>query len=61
MVGDAEVLLDDSRKLAEQASDAGVSNELFIYADMPHVWMLSYPAYPEAAQAFDQMAVFVAG
>ena len=60
LVGDAEVLLDDSRKLAAQASAAGVPNELFVYAEMPHVWMLYYPAYPEAAQAFDQMAAFVA-
>jgi acetyl esterase/lipase len=60
LVGEAEVLLDDSRALAERASAAGVPNELFVYADMPHVWMLHYPAYPEAAQAFDQMASFVA-
>jgi acetyl esterase/lipase len=59
LVGDAEVLLDDSRVLADRATAAGVANELFVYADMPHVWMLSYPAYPEAAQAFDQMAAFV--
>ncbi|TML06711.1 MAG: alpha/beta hydrolase [Actinobacteria bacterium] len=60
LVGDAEVLLDDSRTLAERASAAGVPTELFVYAEMPHVWMLNYPAYPEAAQAFDQMASFVA-
>ena len=60
LVGDAEVLLDDARKLAAQASAAGVANELFVYPEMPHVWMLYYPAYPEAAQAFDQMAAFVA-
>ncbi|MEO5840723.1 MAG: alpha/beta hydrolase [Acidimicrobiales bacterium] len=60
LVGDAEVLLDDSRALAARASDAGVANELFIYPDMPHVWMTDYPAFPEAAQAFDQMAAFVA-
>ena len=60
LVGDAEVLLDDSRTLAERASAAGVRTELFIYPEMPHVWTLNYPAYPEAAQAFDQMASFVA-
>jgi acetyl esterase/lipase len=60
LVGDAEVLLDDSRMLAERATAAGVPNELFVYQDMPHVWMLNYPAYPEAAQAFDQIASFVA-
>ena len=44
----------------KRATAAGVPNELFVYAGMPHVWMLNYPAYPEAAQAFDQMASFVA-
>jgi len=60
LVGDAEVLLADSHTLAERASAAGVANEVFVYPEMPHVWMLNYPAYPEAAMAFDQMAAFVA-
>jgi monoterpene epsilon-lactone hydrolase len=60
LVGDAEVLLDDAHKLAETASAAGVAAELFVYPEMPHVWMLNYPAYPEAALAFDQVAAFVA-
>jgi acetyl esterase/lipase len=60
LVGDAEVLLADSHTLAARASAAGVANEVFVYPEMPHVWMLNYPAYPEAAMAFDQMASFVA-
>ncbi len=60
LAGDAEVLLDDAHELAETATRAGVSAELFVYPDMPHVWMLDYPAYPEAAMAFDQIAAFVA-
>jgi epsilon-lactone hydrolase len=60
LVGGAEVLLDDARRLADAAAASGVSAELFVYPDMPHVWMLHYPAYPEAATAFDQIAAFVA-
>lgn len=60
LAGDAEVLLDDAHKLASTAAGAGIRAELFVYPDMPHVWMLDYPAYPEAAMAFDQIAAFVA-
>jgi epsilon-lactone hydrolase len=60
LVGDAEVLLDDAHKLAETARVAHVAAELFVYPEMPHVWMLNYPAFPEAALAFDQVAAFVA-
>jgi epsilon-lactone hydrolase len=60
LVGDAEVLLDDAHKLAETTRVADVAAELFVYPEMPHVWMLNYPAFPEAALAFDQVAAFVA-
>ena len=60
LVGEGEVLLDDAHELAKTATRAGVHAELFVYPDMPHVWMLDYPAYPEAAMAFDQIAAFVA-
>jgi acetyl esterase/lipase len=60
LAGDGEVLLDDARRLAETAAGAGAAAELFVYPEMPHVWMLNYPAYPEAAMAFDQVAAFVA-
>ncbi len=60
MVSDSEVLLDDARRLAEAATVAGVDTELFVYSGMPHVWMLHYPAFPEAALAFDQIGAFAA-
>jgi epsilon-lactone hydrolase len=60
LAGEDEVLLDDARALAETATGAGVDAELYVYPGMPHVWMLDYPAYPEAAMAFDQIAAFVA-
>jgi monoterpene epsilon-lactone hydrolase len=58
--GDIEVLLDDARKITEVARAAGVDVELRVYEDMPHVWQLSYPAFPEAVEAFDQLRDFVA-
>jgi monoterpene epsilon-lactone hydrolase len=58
-VGDGEVLLDDAAELASVAAAAGVDVEHHVYADMPHVWQLSYPAFPEAVDAVAQIADFV--
>jgi acetyl esterase/lipase len=60
LVGDAEVLLDDSRKLAEVAKAAGVDVTLSVYPEMPHIWTMSYPAFPEAVEGVSEMAEFVA-
>ncbi|CAB4371356.1 unannotated protein [freshwater metagenome] len=60
LVGDAEVLLDDSRKLADVAKSAGVDVTLSIYPEMPHIWTMSYPAFPEAVEGVTEMAEFVA-
>ncbi len=60
LVGDAEVLLDDSRKLADVAKAAGVEVTLSIYPEMPHIWTMSYPAFPEAVEGVTEMAEFVA-
>jgi acetyl esterase/lipase len=59
--GDLEVLLDDARALAERARAAGVDVHLSVYPEMPHVWHLAYPAFPEAVQAIDELAAFVRG
>ena len=58
-VGDIESLLDDSRTLAERASRAGVDVTLRVYPEMPHVWQMSYPAFPEAIAAVEEIAGFV--
>jgi len=60
LVGDAEVLLDDSRKLADVAQAAGVDVTLSVYPEMPHIWTMSYPAFPEAVEGVTEMAEFVA-
>ena len=59
MVGDAEVLLDDAHKLAAVAGDAGVDVTLSLYPEMPHIWTMSYPAYPEAVAGVMEIAAFV--
>ena len=59
LAGDAEVLLDDARKLEQTARDARVSAELFVYRDMAHVWMFNDPDAADALMAFDQIAAFV--
>ena len=58
-VGSIETLLDDANKLAEVASAAGVDVTVHVYDDMPHIWRMSYPAFPEAVAAVDELAAFV--
>jgi monoterpene epsilon-lactone hydrolase len=59
-VGDTEVLLDDSARLESVAGESGVEVSRHVYPDMPHVWQTSYPAYPEAVEAVEEMAAFIA-
>ncbi|MGF6726939.1 monoterpene epsilon-lactone hydrolase [Paraburkholderia sp. GAS41] len=58
-VGSTEVLLDDARRVAETARSAGVSVELQIWSNMPHVWQIFTPFIPEARRALDDAADFV--
>jgi monoterpene epsilon-lactone hydrolase len=57
--GSTEVLLDDARRVAETARSAGVSVELQIWPNMPHVWQIFTPFIPEARRALDGAAGFV--
>ena len=58
-VGSAEVLLDDSIRLAERASAAGVNTTLEVWPDMIHVWQSFAPILPEARQAIERIGKFV--
>lgn len=58
-VGDAEVLLDDSTRIAAKAKAAGVDVTLRVYPEMPHVWHLFAPFLPEATAAIDEIGAFV--
>ena len=56
-VGDHEVLLDDSTRLAQQAQAAGVEATLEIYDEGFHVFQ-AMPELPESADALASMAAF---
>ena len=58
-VGDAEVLLDDSTRLAGIAREAGVHVEMDVWDDMIHVWHLFAPILPEGRQALSQAGEFI--
>jgi acetyl esterase/lipase len=59
-VSSTEVLLDDSRRVADKARAAGVDIDFEIWRKMPHVWQLWAPFIPEARRALDLAARFVA-
>ncbi|MBN1207812.1 MAG: alpha/beta hydrolase [Myxococcaceae bacterium] len=60
-VGDQEILLSDSTRLAERAKGAGVEVELEIWPELWHVWHLFAPVLPDANAAFDRIGAFVRG
>lgn len=58
-VGTAEVLYDDSTRLAERARQAGVDVTLEPWEDMIHVWHAFAPILPEGQQAIERIGEFV--
>ncbi len=58
-VGSTEVLLDDSRRMAERLRAAGVSADLRIWQDMPHVWQGCGSFLPEARAAIAEAGQFL--
>ena len=54
-VGTAEILLDDSTRLATLAQAAGVAVELEAWEDMIHVWQALAPMVPEATEAVQRI------
>ena len=58
-VGDSEILLDDSTRLAEKAKSVGVQVSLEIWPEMFHVWQGLAPLFPEAQQAIDRVGEFI--
>jgi epsilon-lactone hydrolase len=58
-VGDHEILLSDSTRLAERAEDAGVDVTLEVWEGMWHVWHAMVRLVPESQQAIDRIGSFV--
>jgi len=58
-VGDAEILLDDSTRVAERARAAGVKVELEAWPEMFHVWHVFAKILPEGQQAIDRIGEYV--
>ncbi len=55
-VGDQEVLLDDSRRLADRARQAGVDVRLDVFPEMQHTFQMMAGRAPEADDAINRFA-----
>lgn len=60
-VGSVEILLDDSRRMADVLRQAGGRVQLSEWPGCPHVWQLLDGYLPEARQALLEVRDFVAG
>ncbi|MBC8640355.1 alpha/beta hydrolase [Caballeronia sp. EK] len=60
-VGDTELLLDDSTRIATKARAAGVHVELDIWRNVPHIFQIWAPFMPEARDALARAAAFIDG
>jgi monoterpene epsilon-lactone hydrolase len=60
-VGDDEVLLDDSLRLAKRAGDAGVDVQLDVWEGMLHVFPSAFAMFEAAKTALDEIAAFISG
>ena len=58
-VGEAETLLDDSRRMARRAEEAGVDVKIDIFPEMQHVFHFLAGTAPEADDAIAMMADWV--
>ncbi|HMO29085.1 alpha/beta hydrolase [Enterovirga sp.] len=58
-VGETELLLDDSRRIAEHARACGVRLSLSIWRDVFHGWQLFPSVLPEARRSVDEAAAFL--
>lgn len=58
-VGTAELLLDDSTRLAEKARKAGVEVELEVWEEMIHVWQAFGNYIPESKSAIDKIGNYI--
>ncbi len=59
VAGGAEPLLDDSLQLAQALIHAGCEVELLVGRDMIRSYPLDFTDYPEAAEAFSEIAAYI--
>ncbi len=57
--GDTEILLDDTRRMAERLKAQGVPVDLRIEHDLPHVWPYFQGLMPEAMVTLREIAGWV--
>ena len=60
-VGDDEILLNDSTRLAEKLEAAGVDVELEIWPDMWHVFQMFIGKMPESRRAVEKIGRYIRG
>ncbi|UYV36169.1 alpha/beta hydrolase [Rhodobacteraceae bacterium D3-12] len=58
-VGDSEILLDDTRRMAERLRAQGVKVRESVAHNLPHVWPLFQPVMPEANATLDDLAGWI--
>lgn len=58
-VGTTEILLDDSRRMAERLKRQGVDVTCVIEPGLPHVWPLFHGFIPEARQTLAQLGTWI--
>jgi len=58
-VGDDEILLSDSQRLADECVAAGIDVELQIWPEMWHVFQFFAGKMPEAKRAIKQMGIYI--
>jgi epsilon-lactone hydrolase len=59
-VGDSEVLLDDSRRVFENARKVGVDATLRLWPKVAHGWQIFAPVLPEGRAALREASAFIA-
>jgi acetyl esterase/lipase len=59
LVGENEILLDDSRLFAQKAKASGVDIEIDIWPNMFHDWWLFGSFIPETKQVLDRAANWI--
>ena len=58
-VGDTEILLDDSRRMAARLKAQRVSVTLEVAHNLPHVWPLFHNLLPEARRTLDMLSIWI--